>query len=336
MTKPKFGLGRGLDALIPGAAEIIAAPVEVVNPRSSSRTKKEPKIEEVVVEVKTGLLEVPIGSIIPNPRQPRHPIIEDEKLQELAGSIKEHGILQPLVVSLLSPADIPARSETDVPRYQLIAGERRWRASHLAGLAVVPVVIKEVSSQQMLELALVENIQRADLNPIEEAFAYQSLIDEYGLTQEAIAERVGKNRTTITNTLRLLHLPAPIREKLAEKMDTFTSGHARALLRIPRQEDQIHAMKQIITQGLSVRQTEELAERLSADTRVIPQRRVRQASPEIAALEEDFRLALMAKVAIRRSRKGKGSVTIFFSNEDELQRIYESVMNTRSAEYVED
>lgn len=318
MAKPRHGLGRGLDALIPGASAM-------VSPRQSALSE-------------AGLIELPVHLIIPNPRQPRHPLDDqDEQLRELAESIREHGIIQPIVVTELatqeSPLNVwehtsPGAVTDDVPRYQIVAGERRWRAARLAGRTTIPAVIKEVTPQQMLELALIENIQRSDLNPIEEAFAYQALIEEYGLTQEEVARRVGKSRVTITNALRLLQLPSAIREKLAARLEDFTPGHARAILRIPRREDQIHAMNQIIAQRLSVRAAEELAERLAQGSPHLAQgkRGRRQTSPELRVLEEEFRAALAVKVALRRSQRGKGSLTLYFNNEDELQRLYDRIV----------
>ena len=233
----------------------------------------------------------PIDSIIPNPRQPRRIFREDDaKLLELSASIKEHGLLQPIIVTRLdaleaatgmkkSPSADPwvkeeaqesepvDRGFSHVVQFQIIAGERRWRASRLAGLTKVPVVIKEVTPLQMLELALIENIQRADLNPIEEALAYQALISEFGLTQEQVARQVGKDRSTITNAIRLLQLAPRVREALINSTENFSEGHARALIGITREEDQIAALGKIITQKLNVRQTEELAARIKATER---------------------------------------------------------------------
>src|SRR5262249_43179239 len=151
----------------------------------------------------------------------------------------------------------------DSPRYKLIAGERRWRASQVAGLATVPVIIREVTPQQMLELALIENIQRADLNPIEEAMAYKTLSEDYGLTHEEVGKRVGKSREAVSNAIRLLNLPSSAREKLANRSQEFTAGHARAVLRVQNEELQRHAIQQITAQGMTVRQAEDLARRLS-------------------------------------------------------------------------
>ncbi len=263
MAKQKFGLGRGLDALISGASEVMSAQ------------------QSVNVNVET-IPQVPLDSIIPNPRQPRRTFhIDDPKLLELSASIKEHGLLQPIIVTRIESLDKSAGKENNatswlagggamsqtpspeltIPsaQYQIIAGERRWRAAHLAGLTTVPIVVKDVTSQQMLELALIENIQRADLNPIEEALAYQALVQEFGLTQEMVAKQVGKDRSTVTNSLRLLQLVPKIREALINQSENFSEGHARALIGISREEDQMAAMNQIIALRLNVRQAEELA-----------------------------------------------------------------------------
>src|SRR6266704_5254315 len=275
VTKHKFGLGRGLDALMPGASEVMSA-------------QQPSRIDE------NAILFAAIDSFIPNPRQPRRIFREDDpKLLELSASIQEHGLLQPLIVTRLNaansteaktkkatPADAwfadndensvdtapaPTTSASDnVVQYQIIAGERRWRAARLAGLTKVPVIIREATPQQMLELALIENIQRADLNPIEEALAYATLVQEFGLTQEMVAKRVGKDRTTITNALRLLTLVPKVREALINQPEHFSEGHARALVGIAREEDQIAAMGKIIALKLNVRQAEELAAKIKA------------------------------------------------------------------------
>ena len=318
MAKPKPILGRGLNALIPGNSEATAAP-------QPSRISDE------------NILQIPLDSIIPNPRQPRRAFREDDlRLQELSASIKQHGLLQPLVVTRLDTgpngwlADTTFASGTapqnGVAQYQIIAGERRWRASRIAGLKKVPVVIKEATPQEMLELALIENIQRADLNPIEEALAYQALIEEYGMTQEAVARQVSKDRSTITNSLRLLQLAPKVREALVNATENFTEGHARALVGI-REEDQVIALGQIINQKLNVRQTEELANRLKAAERAnaaqgMQATPAQKRSPDLDDLETQFRTALMVKVDLRRNRKGKGTLVLHFNNEDELERLY--------------
>ena len=332
MAKQKFGLGRGLDALISGASEVMAA-------QQSSRVDEE------------NILHIPINAIIPNPRQPRRILTEDDpKLLELSISIKQHGLLQPLVVTRLDTDatltassqkatandswfgeedqkdDAQSASET-VVQFQIIAGERRWRASRMAGLTKVPVVLKEATPQEMLELALIENIQRADLNPIEEALAYQALIHEFGLTQEMVARAVGKDRSTITNALRLLTLAPKVREALVNQPENFSEGHARALAGINREEDQVAAMGKIITLKLNVRQAEELAARIKAAERADASAQEISASPpkrspELNDLESQFRNALMVKVDLKRSAKGKGTLVLHFNNQDELERLY--------------
>lgn len=319
MAKQKFGLGRGLDALISGASEVMAS-------QQPSRVNEE------------SILQISIDSIIPNPRQPRRVFREDDpKLLELSVSIKQHGLLQPLVVTHLD-AGMPdgwfsdassaavAGKQAGAVQYQIIAGERRWRASRLAGLTRVPVVIKEATPQEMLELALIENIQRADLNPIEEALAYHALIEEYGMTQEMVARQVSKDRSTITNSLRLLQLAPRVREALVNQLENFTEGHARALVGISREEDQLAAMGKIITLKLNVRQAEELAARIKSAERADANQKeispTQQRSPDIADLEAQFRTSLMVKVDLRRNKKGKGTLVLHFNNEDELERLY--------------
>nr|MBA2681816.1 ParB/RepB/Spo0J family partition protein [Ktedonobacteraceae bacterium] len=265
---------------------------------------------------------------------------------ELSQSIKEHGLIQPIVVTRLdidtdqkeapapnswfndepASASTPQQSSGVVPLFQIIAGERRWRASKLAGLTKVPVVIKEVTPQQMLEMALIENIQRADLNPIEEALAYQALIQEFGLTQEMVAKRVGKDRSTVTNSLRLLQLSPKVRDALVNQLENFTEGHARTLVGITSEEDQIQAMNQIIALRLNVRQAEELATRIKSSEDVeaaiqqIDKKPVR--GSELDSLETNFRDALMVKVDLKCNDKGKGTLVLHFNNQDELEGLY--------------
>ena len=339
MAKQKFSLGRGLDALISGASEVMAA-------QQPSRVDEQ------------SILLVAIENIMPNPRQPRRIFQEDDpKLLELSASIKEHGLLQPLVVTRLDtddPAKAAQESEADswfsaggvgsqasntpvhtektgVVQYQIIAGERRWRASRLAGLSKVPVVVKEATPLEMLELALIENIQRADLNPIEEALAYHALIAEFGLTQEMVARQVGKDRSTITNALRLLQLAPKVREALINQLENFTEGHARALIGITREEDQIAAMHKIIALKLNVRQAEEMAARIKAAERDDAAQegalsRASRRSAEIEELEAQFRNALMVKVDLKSNTKGRGTLVLHFNNQDELERLYNQLV----------
>lgn len=278
------GLGKGLEALIPPA--------------------EGPTV---------GLMQVPISAITPNPMQPRT-ALDPEALAELAASIREHGLIQPLIVTQLAPE-----------RYQLIAGERRWQAARMAGLPTVPVIVKEATPQQALELALVENLQRADLNPLEEASAFHQLVEEFGLTQEQVAERVGKSRVAVTNALRLLRLPVEVKQALAE--GTIHAGHARALLSLPTPEAQVAALKVVIKKELSVRQTEELVRRLLAEPR--PQKAGQTPNPETQALEQEFRASLGTKVNLYRNRKGQGRLVIHFYSEEELQAIYRAIVRDR-------
>lgn len=313
MPKQRFGLGRGLDALIPDAAPT-SAPITTALETSLALS---------------ALQEVPIESITPNPYQPRAPLTEDEALLELAASIQEHGLLQPLLVTT-------AGAHTHGVPYVLIAGERRWRAAQLAGLTQVPVVVKEATNQQMLELALVENLQRTDLNPLEAARGYQMLIDEYGLTQDEVADRVGRARPTVANTLRLLQLPEQVRMKLITNPDTFTEGHARAVLSIPDDDQRIQATNQIIAQGLSVREAEELARRHHQKSLLLtPDRRGGKARPqsyETKLLEDEFTRAVQLKVRLQRTTKGKGSLTLYFANEEQLQLLYQWLVAANAAQ----
>lgn len=327
MAKQRVGLGRGLDALISGASAVMA-------PQQS-----------ISQDVETSPL-VDVESIIPNPHQPRRIYRDDDpKLLELSASIKEHGLIQPIIVTRLDTSstvqevsdwfgtdDVPPSQDNASPsgthvKYQIIAGERRWRAVRMAGLSKVPVVIKDVTPLQMLELALVENIQRADLNPIEEATAYQALIQEFGLTQEQVAKQVGKDRSTITNSLRLLQLASEVRETLINQSESFTEGHARALAGLPREEDQVHAMKQIISMHMTVRQAEDLVGRMKREENAekavqsmstTPPRR----SSEIESLTTDFRNALMVKVDLKCNTKGKGTLVLHFNSQEELEGLY--------------
>jgi ParB family chromosome partitioning protein len=266
------------------------------------------------------LQEVPVGTVVPNPSQPRA-AFEQGALDDLTDSIKQHGILQPLVVTRLPNGD-----------YQLVAGERRLRAAKQAGLETVPVVIKEVSAQQQLELALIENIQRADLDPIEEARAYAMLEDQFGLKHGEIAQRVGKSRSTISETLGLLKLPVEVQQMISS--GRITAGHANALAGLRNARKEIAAAQHIVEQGLSVRRAEQYIAQLSAaDGREIaPAKRehtrtTSSATPEdesiVRALEE--RLEGM-RVQLLRSERG-GRLVIHFDNEEMLSSLYDRLMS---------
>lgn len=287
MTKRR-GLGKGLGALIP--------------PSSTPKP--------VSPEVQAGAIEIPVDQIVPNPHQPRHSI-DEGRLQELADSITEHGLIQPLIVTEVETG------------YQLIAGERRWRASKLARLSSIPAIVKESSPQQMLELAIVENIQRADLNPLEEAEAYAQLMEEFNLTQEAVAERVGKSRTAVANTVRLLNLPEQIKNDLAA--GKISEGHARALLSLKKQEDQLEALRAIVNRGLNVRQAEALVKQIQEGD--LPAKPTRSSlSPQDKRLLSRFESKLGTKVELNRTDDDAGKITIHFYSQEELQAIFEAIV----------
>jgi ParB family transcriptional regulator, chromosome partitioning protein len=299
MSTPPRGLGRGLGALIP-PSNVGAA-------------------TETPADTPSGILEIPVTDIIPNPRQPRG-VIDTTALNELAASIREHGLIQPLIVTR-------ARVTDRVP-YQLIAGERRWRAAQIAGLTAVPVLIKEATPQQSLELALVENIQRADLNPLEEAEAFQALISDFSMSQQKVADRVGKSRVAVANVVRLLRLPEKVKALLAQ--GALTEGHARALLGLEDNEQIIRAAEQVVARGLSVRETEDLVRRQTAAVQANPAQEdpIKDDDPDslhTRQLEAAFRTALGTKVALSRGRRGGKLVIAFFSDE-ELQTIYERIV----------
>lgn len=275
----KGGLGRGLDSLIPKSA--------------------------------SGSTEIPVDQVRPNPHQPRQRIDPDE-LAELTASVREHGIIQPVVVTRAAEGD----------GFILIAGHRRWEAARQAGLERIPAVVKDASPREMLELALVENVQRSDLNPLEEAAAYRQLLDEFGLTQEAVAQRVGRSRPSVANTLRLLGLPEPVRDSVAR--GELTEGHARALLGAGGEARLLSMFREVTARGLNVRQTEELIRRRRS-VEVEPAARTAIApDPEARQIEALFREALGTRVELIRSGVG-GRLVIHFYNSEQLEALYEVV-----------
>lgn len=278
------GLGRGLDALIP---------IEDTYGKSS------------------GIEFLPVNKIGANPRQPRTHIMKEE-LEELAASIREHGILQPLIVSA-------GKSSGE---YILIAGERRLQAAKIAGLETVPAIIREVSEQQRLELALIENLQREDLNPLEAAEAYHQLSDEFNLSHDEISSRVGKSRAAITNTLRLLKLPTSVRQALTN--GEISEGHARALLGLPTSQSQTAALQIIINKGFNVRQTEDYVRQLSGQK--VPSLPKQSPIPEIAALEEQLRNRLGTKVKLNNRNKGGGTIVIHYYSDEELDTLLHNIL----------
>ncbi len=249
----------------------------------------------------TGIIEVRINELEPNSDQPRK-YFDDDKLIQLSDSIKQHGVIQPIIV----------KKHNNI--YTIIAGERRWRAAKLAGLAKVPVVIKEYTDKQVMEIALIENLQREDLNPIEEADAYQKLIDEYNLTQEQISETLGKSRPAIANTLRLLNLPNSIKEYVIS--GDLSSGHARCLIVLSDEIKQQVAAKYIIDNKLSVRETEKYIKKLMEDS----PKKVNRTSPDIIDIENKLKNILGTKVKLL-AKNNKGKITIEYFSNDELDRI---------------
>ncbi|MBC8497087.1 MAG: ParB/RepB/Spo0J family partition protein [Anaerolineales bacterium] len=282
MQRKRPGLGKGLDALIPLAESATAS-----HPGSS------------------GVDQIPVTSITPNPRQPRAHF-NPEAITELAASIKEHGVIQPLIVT----------QEPQTGTYTLIAGERRLLAAQEAGLESVPVIVREASDQDRLEIALIENVQRADLSPLETADAYHQLADDFKLAHGEIAERVGKSRVAVTNTLRLLNLPPSVKQALAQGQ--ITEGHARALLALPNTQSQAAALGTIIKKELNVRQTEALVRKLTGEKPATPPKPGR--APEIVALEKRLQFALGTKVTMKHGQKG-GTITVHYYSDEELDSL---------------
>lgn len=277
----RTGLGKGLDALIPGG--------------------------KISAGEAGGITQVAVDAIQRNPRQPREKFDATE-LANLAASIREHGVIQPLIVS-------PGRGGT----YILIAGERRLQASREAGLQAVPVVIRTATDQQLLELALIENVQRADLNPIEEAEAYQNLAKEFRMSHEIIASRVGKSRVAVTNTLRLLDASAVVKQALVD--GHITEGHARAMLPLSAKAQE-HLLKQIINLDLSVRSTEMLARKLTGQR--LAARKKPGRSPNVSDVEKKLQSSLGTKVALKHGKRG-GTVTIYYYSDEELDSLVEKL-----------
>jgi ParB family chromosome partitioning protein len=280
----KSGLGRGLSALIPGGES---------------------------TQLPGGINYVPIDQIDPNPYQPRT-TIELEELKELSSSILEHGLLQPLVVSY----------DEKIDRFILIAGGRRLLAARKAGLDLVPVMIREVSEEARLELALVENLQRTDLNPMEAADAYQTLSEKFHLNHEEIAARVGKSRTAVSNTLRLVKLPAAIKQAILEHR--ISEGHARAILALDSPQAQLAALNAIEKEGLNVRQAEELVRRLSGER---PPKKLKTfPQPEIVAMEDRLRRHFGTKVFLHNRANGGGTITIHYYSDEELDALLSNIL----------
>lgn len=296
----KRGLGAGIDSLIP----------------KSKEEEKREKAKQVVKEVIKETDKIDINKIEPNASQPRKNFNEDS-LQELADSIKQHGLIEPLIVQ-----------EGKKGFFQIIAGERRWRAAKIAGLKEIPVIVKEYSDREVMEIALIENLQREDLNPIEEAEAFQRLIEEYELKQDEVAERVSKSRAAVTNSLRLLKLDERVRSMIIE--DKIKSGHARALLAIENKEEQYEVALKVFDENLSVRETEKLVKKLQAPNhKKIEKKEDEQLKVVYASFEERLKDAMGTKVHINHKDEGKGKIEIEYFSKDEFERIVEMLLRTQ-------
>ncbi|MBA3948519.1 MAG: ParB/RepB/Spo0J family partition protein [Acidobacteria bacterium] len=293
MAEKRPALGRGLSALIPEAA----AP-------AAGRDKP---------------FELDLDRLVPNPQQPRS-VFDEAKLDELAQSIRASGMIQPIIAR--RARTLPGADGHD--RFEIVAGERRWRAAQRAGLLKVPVVVRDVPDERLLEVALIENLQRDDLNPIEEASAYRRLIDELKLTQDEVATAVGKDRSSITNTLRLLRLPDEVRNLVSD--GSLSMGHARALLGLDSSAAQRQLAREVVAKGLSVRETEAMVKRqgASAETATPAGKNGKKKDPNTRAAEEKLRFALGTDVEIVRRGKG-GRIEIAFGSEEELNRIFEKL-----------
>lgn len=290
MALKRNALGRGLDSLI--------------------------SMGDIRTDGSSAISEIEISRIVPNPDQPRRTFDEDT-LEELASSIRELGVVQPLTLRLGEDGD-----------YQIIAGERRWRAARKAGLFTVPAYVRTVSDTEMTEMALIENIQREDLNSIEVALGFKKLIDTYHLTQERLSERLGKKRATIANHLRLLRLPAEIQLGLRDRK--LDMGHARAILAIDDPKLQLKIYQRILKEGLSVRAVEELGRKLSGEQDDSNVRQNKEKSSEIAALEKDFTDLFTMPVTVKRTSNGKGSVTLKFESEEQFRKLVETFRRLQS------
>ena len=304
MAVKKKGLGKGLDSLIPD------------NRSSKASEKPEKKEPSHVEEMKTGEQMMKINMVEPNREQPRRNF-EEDALLELADSIKQFGVLQPLIV----------RKRNDY--YEIIAGERRWRAAKIAGIKEVPVIIKDYNEQEVVEIALIENIQRENLNPIEEAMAFKKLLEEYHLKQDEVAERVSKSRTAVTNSMRLLKLNEKVQQMIID--DMISTGHARALLAIDDLEQQYILANKIFDEKLSVRETEKLIKELKNPKKAKEKKKVEN-SFIYTDFEDKMKEVFGTKVHVAVKGKGKGKIEIEYYSDDELERMFDMIMSIRKEE----
>ena len=304
MAGKKSGLGRGLDALFPEKT-VQSKPKTVKTVKEEKKVAVDTK-KSSQQETSNGERMMKISMIEPNREQPRKKFDEDA-LQELSESIKQYGILQPLLVS----------DKKDY--YEIVAGERRWRAAKMAGLKGVPVVVKEFSTQEIVQISLIENIQREDLNPVEEAMAYKRLIDEFHLKQDEIAERVSKSRTAVTNSMRLLKLDSRVQQMMVDEM--ISAGHARAILAISDPEQQYNAAMKVFDEKLSVRETEKLVKSILTPTKKKPVVSNPTEDAIYESLEEKMKGITGTRVFIHRKKNNKGKIEIEYYSRDDLDRI---------------
>lgn len=296
MAVKRGGLGKGLDSLIPDHKTV------------KTTEKKKPEVEEK----KEGEQLVNINKVEPNHEQPRRHF-EEDSLLELADSIKQFGVLQPLIV----------QKRNDY--YEIIAGERRWRAAKMAGIKEIPVIIKEYTKREAVEIALIENIQRENLNPIEEAMAFKRLLTEFSLKQDEVAERVSKSRTTVTNSMRLLKLDERVQQMIVD--DMISTGHARTLLAIENHEEQYNLANKIFDEKLSVRETEKLIKELKNPKKEKEkEKKVVENDFIYKDLEEKMKTVMGTKVHVNPKKKGKGKIEIEYYSDEELERIFELIM----------
>lgn len=306
MAVKRGGLGKGLDSLIPNMNV-----GESVTPKTEVKTKIVEKVVEKVVE-KPIEMKVKLSKIEPNKEQPRRNFDEDA-LIELSESIKQHGILQPIIV------------QDRKSYYEIIAGERRWRAAKLAGLKEVPVIVKQFTDQEVLEISLIENIQRENLNPIEEAIAYKRLLNEFHLKQDEVAERVSKSRTAVTNSMRLLKLDERVQQMVID--EKLSTGHARALLGIEDAELQYQTANKVFDESLSVREVEKLVKAMNTPKKEIRKPEINQAVYE--DMSEKLKQLMGTKVQILPKSNEKGKIEIEYYSSDELERIIDLFMSTK-------
>ena len=302
MAVKRNGLGKGLDSLIPNKTE------------KTVKTEKKPEQKNEESQNSSGEILVKINQVEPNREQPRKEFDEDS-LMELADSIKQFGILQPLLV----------QKRKDY--YEIIAGERRWRAAKIAGIKEVPIIIRDYTDQEIVEISLIENIQRENLNPIEEAMAYKRLLEEFHLKQDEVGERVTKSRTGVTNCMRVLKLSPRVQQMIVD--DMISTGHARALLAIDDEEQQYQLANRIFDEKLSVRETEKLVKALKN-----PKKEVKKQKQEHTFvydnIEEQMKNIIGTKVSVNPKANGKGKIEIEYYSEEELERIYDLIMTIRT------